>query len=319
MTAEIPLVSIIIVNYNGESLLKKCLGSIKNNNYKNYEIILLDNHSTDDSVKFIETNYPEVSIIKLDKNYGFAEPNNIGAKQAKGDLFFFLNNDTIINENSISELVKFIQQSDASICQSLLLKPDGSIDSSGDFITTGGITFSSKKNETKIIPILSARGAAMMVKKEVFWELNGFDKQFFASFEDVDFGWRAWLLGHKVVLVPQSIVYHHGGKTSSTLNYMKFHGTKNTLVLCFVNFEFWNFIRSLFLLLRTILVKRDFNQNELLDYQVSFNPPSFMTTMKALSWIIKHLKYVLKKRKRVNSRRRISTKKLIRMGLIKKI
>jgi len=315
-----PLVSIIIINYNGESLLQKCLNSIKNNDYKNYEIILVDNNSTDNSINSVKTDFSEVKIIKLNKNYGFAEPSNIGAKNAKGELLYFLNNDTTLCKNSLEELVKVIQNPEISICQSMLLRPDGTVDSSGDFITTSGISFSSKKKETNIIPILSARGASMMIKKQVFWKLGGFDKQFFASFEDVDLGWRTWLLGYKVVLVPQSIVFHQGGKTTALLNnYIKFHGTKNTLVLCFVNFEFLNFLKSLFLLLRATILKQDFKQISLEDSKITFNPPSFIITLKAIGWLIKNFGYVLKKRKKVNSGRRISTKKLIQMGLIKKI
>ena len=320
MTQDEQKVSIIIVNFNGKSYLKSCLESIENNSYKNFEIILVDNNSTDDSIDYVRKNFRNVKIIKLNKNFGFAEPSNIGAKNARGKLLYFLNNDTTLCQNSLEELVKVIQNPEIATCQSLLLKPDGAVDSSGDFITTAGITFSSKKKETNIISILSARGASMMIKKQVFWKLGGFDKKFFASFEDVDLGWRTWLLGYKVVLAPQSIVFHQGGKTTALLNnYIKFHSTKNTLVLCFVNFEFWNSLKSLFLLFRAIILKQDFKQFSIQDSKITFNTPSFKITMKAIGWIIKNLGYILKKRKKVNSDRKISTKKLIRLGLIKKI
>jgi len=98
-----PMVSIIIVNYNGKEFLQKCLESIISNNYKNFEIILVDNNSKEDTVNFVKKNYPDVFIIELDKNYGYAKPNNIGAKKANGDFLYFLNNDTIISNNSIEE------------------------------------------------------------------------------------------------------------------------------------------------------------------------------------------------------------------------
>ena len=103
-----PQVSIIIANYNGRDLLEKCLESLSNVNYKNLEIIIVDNNSTDDSVEFVTKNYPSIILVKLDKNKGFAEPNNIGAKIAKGQFLLFLNNDTVVTENFISEMKKYI-------------------------------------------------------------------------------------------------------------------------------------------------------------------------------------------------------------------
>lgn len=86
---KVPLVSIIIVNYNGKYHLEKCLASLMKINYKNYEIILVDNNSTDTSVEYVKNTYPKITIIKLNDNYGFAEPNNIGAKNAKGEFLLF--------------------------------------------------------------------------------------------------------------------------------------------------------------------------------------------------------------------------------------
>ena len=177
-----PKVSIIIVNHNGLEYLQNCLETISKNSYKNYEIILVDNNSKDESVDFIKKKYSEIKIIQLNDNYGFAEPNNIGAKVAQGDLFYFLNNDTLLRNNSIQELVTVLSNKKIEICQSLLLTPDGSVDSSGDFINISGFAFRSKKMETSVKPIFSARGASMMVKKEVFLKLGGFDPRFFASF-----------------------------------------------------------------------------------------------------------------------------------------
>jgi len=310
-----PLVSIIIVNYNGESYLLKCLNSIMSNNYKNFEIILVDNKSKDDSVKLARKNHPDVSIIELDKNYGFAKPNNIGAKKAKGDLLYFLNNDTIISKNSIEELVKVLQNLEIAICQSLLLHHDNSIDSSGDYINNLGIPYSSKENPLEMCYILSARGAAMMIKKSVFWELLGFDEKFFASFEDVDIGWRAWLWGHKVALVPKSIVYHTGGATVRNLSFeIKFHGVKNFLMLYLVNFE-RPFFSSLIKLAGMILTKKSVVPKH--NKENSFQLPSFSIAFRGLLWILGNLGYVLNKRKKVNSKRVRSTQDLMKLGLIK--
>ena len=138
-------VSVIIVNYNGKKLLEKCLESLFKVNYNNFEVIIVDNNSTDNSIDFLTNNYPSVIILKLDSNKGFAEPNNIAAKIAKGDCLLFLNNDTIVTPNFISEMIEVIKSNKKiAICQSLLLKSDNSIDSSGDFIDELGVCFNSK-------------------------------------------------------------------------------------------------------------------------------------------------------------------------------
>jgi len=226
-----PKISVIIVNYNGKKLLEKCLESLFKTDYNNFEVILVDNNSTDGSMEFVTKNYPKIIVIKLDSNKGFAEPNNIGAKIAKGEYLLFLNNDTVTTTNFISEMIKVLEKDEKiAICQSLLLKPDGNIDSSGDFIDKMGIVYNSKTKTDEIKEISSARGASMLIRKKIFDKLGGFDEKFFFSFEDVDLGWRSWILGYKVVIVPNSIVYHSAGKTSSNLKpEVAFHGLKKSI------------------------------------------------------------------------------------------
>lgn len=312
-----PLVSIIIVNFNGKQYLQKCLNSIEQSAYRNYEIILVDNNSSDGSVEYVKKNFQDVIIIKLDNNYGFAEPNNIAAKQSKGDLFYFLNNDTEILQNSLSELVYTLNKSDIAIGQSLLLKENNDVDSSGDYITKMGLVYNSTKIEKTIKPILSARGASMIIKKEIFWNLGGFDKKFFASFEDVDLGWRAWISGYKVVLVPTSIVYHLGGATIKNLeSEISFHGVKNTLILCITNFEFLYSIQSIGNLSKLMFKKFFFHIDPANSYDMKLNIPRIGIIFKAFVWLLKNFRYVINKRNTVKLSRIVSTKELLEKGLI---
>jgi len=312
------LVSIIIINYNGKHHLEKCLKSLMQIDYKNYEIILVDNNSNDDSINFVKKFYPSVNIIQLEKNYGFAEPNNIGAKRAVGEFLLFLNNDTIVKPNFISELVKVINtDSKIAICQSFLLKPNEEIDSSGDFVDTLGRAYSSRKKVSEVREILSARGAAMLTRKESFFDLGKFDKKFFASFEDVDIGWRAWLWGYRVVLVPSSVVYHTGGQTIKNISdEIRFHGIKNTLMLRLVNFECSLAIKSIIKLFFVSFMRKIFRVKIISDPEEGPPLPSYGITFKGVSWVIKNLGYVLEKRKLVNKKRVLSTKELIEKGLI---
>jgi GT2 family glycosyltransferase len=318
---ELPLVSIIIVNYNGKSHLEKCLLSLSKSSYQRFEVILVDNNSTDSSVEFVQKSYPFVDIIKLDKNYGFAEPNNIGAQKAKGEFLLFLNNDTMPTPNFITEMVKIAKENpEIAIFQSLLLKSNGAIDSSGDYMDMYGRAYSSREKVTEIRQILSARGASMMVRNKVFWDLRGFDKNFFVSFEDVDLGLRAWIYGYKVVLVPKSIVYHFGGQTIQKLDSMvSFHGVKNTLILRLTDFEIAFAIKSMTVLFFVSIMRKLFGISVIKDPEQSPALPSFKIIFCGLIWLVKNLDYVISKRRMIKSRRVRSTRELVKMGLITKL
>ena len=324
-----PKVSVIIVNYNGKALLEKCLESLAKVNYENFEIILVDNNSTDGTVEFVTKTYPSIIIIKLDSNRGFAEPNNIGAKIASGKYLLFLNNDTIVTPNFISEMVKVIEKDKKiAICQSLLLRLDGSIDSSGDFIDQLGVVYNSTTKINEIREISSARGASMLIRKNVFNELDGFDEKFFVSFEDVDISWRAWMIDYKSILVPKSIVHHLGGQTiMGKKPEIAFHGFKNQLSMKITNFEPSLAVRNTLL----FFVIYGFRELKIwLDYKLrgtttltSTNyenkiaeKPSFKIITKSILWILCNPGYLVKKQRKVNYSRKISTKTLMKMNII---
>ncbi len=313
-----PFVSVIIVNYNGRTYLEKCLKSLMNINYSNFQVILVDNNSEDGSVEFVRKLYPTITIKKLEKNFGFAKPNNIGARISKGNYLLFLNNDTDPDPNFVKELVDTIKKnSEIAICQSLLLKPDGSIDSGGDYVDKYGRAYSMHTAPNKIKPILSARGASMLIKKDVFWELGGFDENFVTSFEDVDIGWRAWIMGYKAVIVPKSIVYHFSGKTIEKLKKdIQFHGAKNSLVLRLVNFERWYSMKSITILFFTTLMRRLFGISVISDPEETKPLPPIKIMLKAISWVFRNWNYVSTKRKQLQTKRVRSTNELIKLNLI---
>ena len=324
-----PKISVIIVNYNGKKLLENCLESLFKTDYNNFEVILVDNNSTDGSMEFVTKNYPKIIVIKLDSNKGFAEPNNIGVKIAKGEYLLFLNNDTVTTTNFISEMVKVLEKDEKiAICQSLLLKPDGNIDSSGDFIDKMGIVYNSKTKTDEIKEISSARGACMLIRKKIFDKLGGFDEKFFFSFEDVDLGWRSWILGYKVVIVPNSIVYHSAGKTSSKLkSEVAFHGLKNQLSMKITNFE-PRFVFSSLLLFFFVYGSREIKI--WFDYKIkgytnitstkyedkTAENPSIKIVIKSISWIFKNISYLRRKHNQVNENRIMSTTNLQKIKII---
>ena len=326
---QLPKVSIIIINYNGKHHLESCLESLLKINYNNTEIIIVDNNSTDDSVNFVSKNFPDVILIRLNENKGFAEPNNIASKVATGDLLLFLNNDTIVTPSFISEMIKPIQQdSDIGICQSLLLKPDESIDSSGDFIDTLGVVYNSKTQISEIREISSARGASMMIKKNLFEQLEGFDKKFYFSFEDVDLSWRCWIAGYKVLIIPKSIVYHLGGQTYQKVkNSMAFHGFKNQLSMKITNFESSLVLKNMlkfFVIYGTRELKIWFDYKihgrtklSSTKYENNIAPkPSFKIIFNSIWWILKNQKYLIEKQRNVHFERKVSTRQLENINIL---
>lgn len=316
-----PLVSVIIVNYNGQKYLEDCLESLNKVTYLNAEVIFVDNGSSDDSVEFVTKHYPHVNLIRLNENKGYAEANNIGAKIANGNYLMFLNNDTVVSSDFIDRLVYTAETDNRiAICQSLLVKPDGTIDSSGDFIDELGVVYNSKTEVTDIREISCARGASMLVRKEFFEKVGGFDAKFFVSFEDVDLGWRAWIFGYRVVIVPQSRVVHYGGQTISKIKpQVAFHGFKNQLAMKITNFE------TSLAFKKTVLFFAVYGARELriwFDYlihgktnlsatpydNVPAQKPSIIIITKSILWILSNFRYIIQKHKYVNSNRVMSTK-----------
>ena len=324
-----PKVSVIIVNYNGKALLEKCLESLSKVNYENFEIIVVDNNSTDGSIELVTKNYTSIILLKLNSNKGFAEPNNIGAKIANGKYLLFLNNDTIVTPSFISEMVQVIENDKKiAICQSLLLKPDESVDSSGDFIDPLGVVYNSTKKTDEIREISSARGASMLIRKNIFDILEGFDEKFYVSFEDVDLGWRTWMIGYKVILTPKSVVYHVGGQTiKSKKPEIAFHGFKNQLAMKITNFEPPIAIRNTLL----FFIRYGFRELKIwCDYKIKgttaltatdyenkiAEKPSFKIITKSILWVLSNPKYLLKKQRQIRFSRKVSTKALMKMNII---
>ena len=315
------LVSIIIVNYNGKEYLENCLKLLRYCKYSPFEIIVVDNGSVDDSLYFISNKFPDVQIIKLKQNIGFAKANNLAAKAANGDLLLFLNNDTLPTPDFLNELVEpLLKNNNVVICQSLLLRNDLQVDSAGDFLDVFGCAFSSHTIPSITSPILSAKGASMLMNKKIFFSLGMFDEHFFASFEDVDLGWRACIYGYDVLIVPKSIVYHLGSKTISKIHeQIWFHVIKNSIIIRIINFETIKSIKPLFFLF-SLSFLRKITRKKIIPDSTARSPsyiPTYGTIFKSLFWVICNWKYVRTRKNIIKLYRKRSTVDLINSGLIR--
>ncbi len=222
-----PMISIILVNLNGRSLLPDCLDALLKQSFpsEKMEIILVDNGSSDDSVTFIRENYPAVVVIEAGKNLGFAGGNNVGAETARGDYLAFINNDAISDTNWLSAAMNaFYQQPDIDCAACKLLNADGS---AIDYVETSLNLFGRAFQLGENLPVeLNSRdtpietfapcGGAMVIRRQVFLDVGGFDDDYIAYFEDVDLGWRLWVQGYKTWFVPESFVYHKKHQTGTS-------------------------------------------------------------------------------------------------------
>jgi len=229
----LPTVSIVVVNYNGLRHLEDCFSSLTHLDYpsENLELILVDNASTDGSAEYLETHYPQVRIVQNQDNIGFGAGNNLGARVAVGQYVVFLNNDMRADSQFVRELVRTIQSDPRIVCVSakILDWAGQRFDFAGAAAHFAGYAYQvgvgqrfDPEQFTEVKPILFACGGAMMMERQCFLEVGGFDGDYFAFYEDLDLGWRLWLLGHQVVFAPDAIVRHrHHGTAGNFAGYRK--------------------------------------------------------------------------------------------------
>ncbi len=248
-----PLVSIIIVNWNGLKWLSDCFSSLHSQDYKNFEIVFVDNASSDGSVEWVKKHYLKTKIIVNKENLGFADANNVGYRQAKGEYILFLNNDTRVTKTFLSELVDVFKDPTIGGAQSKILLMDhpDTHDSVGAYMTPSGFLYhfgfgkKDAKQYDKQIELYTAKGACMMFKKEVLKrvEYNGWvlDPDYFAYFEESDMCHRIWLSGSRIVYAYKSVIYHKMGATSSGMNnaFIQYHSFKNRLNSYLKNLGAW--------------------------------------------------------------------------------
>ncbi|MFH1824891.1 MAG: glycosyltransferase family 2 protein [Candidatus Firestonebacteria bacterium] len=218
------LVSIIIPNYNGEKYLSDCLASLRMQNYKEREIIIVDDCSIDDSVEIIKKYFPEVKILRNDKNYGFAKTVNNGIQFARGKYIALLNNDTKVVSNWLSDLVREIKRNDnIGMCASkiLFLNNTNLIDSVGVVLYPDGMSRTRGHQEKdigqydQVEEVLLPSGCSALYRRDALDYVGLLDEDFISYCEDTDLGLRVRLAGWKAVLVPTAITYHSYSRASN--------------------------------------------------------------------------------------------------------
>jgi GT2 family glycosyltransferase len=238
----LPLVSVVIPNWNGKKYLETCITSLLNQSYDNIEIIVVDNASTDDSVEYLQKNFPQVKVIRHNQNMGFGAANNAGIRLAQGNYMMMLNNDTRLEPNCIEELKKSIEKDrkyGACASKILLEKENNLLDVAGIDVCLDGLAIGRGRLESgdqfnKEEEVFFASDCACLYKKEMLDDIGLtneiYDEDFFAYADETDMGWRAQLAGWKCIYNPQAVVYHlHSASSSSYSPFKAFLVERNRI------------------------------------------------------------------------------------------
>ena len=224
-----PKVSIVILNWNGRKYLERFLPSVCKSTYDHWELVVIDNASTDDSIEFLKENYPAVRIIVNKENAGFAGGYNSGLAAVESEYYVLLNSDVEVEAGWLEPMVRLLENdSRIAACQPSIMQfsnrayyeyagaAGGWLDRYGYPFAMGRIFDECEKEEGRYSepsPIFWASGAALFIRSKIYWEMKGLDESFFAHQEEIDLCWRIQWAGYKIFSCPSSKVYHVGGGT----------------------------------------------------------------------------------------------------------
>lgn len=253
-------VTVVTVNWNGKSHLSTLLPPLLA--LEPGEVIVVDNGSTDGSQEFLRRRFPQVRLLENGVNRGFAQPCNLGAETAQGSCVAFINNDMRPEPDWLAAALEKLDERTPCVASRILDWEGSRIDYNGSSLHYLGYGLQEDLGQTvekaaRREDVLFPCGGAMLVDRQVFLELGGFDPDYFALFEDVDLGWRLWLAGYRVVLAPGSVVRHRGHATLETQapEKTRYLIHRNALLTIFKNYEEENF-RKILPLALVLSVKR---------------------------------------------------------------
>lgn len=258
-------VSVVIPNFNGIAFLDSVLASLEGQTLSNFEVILVDNGSTDGSCSFVTANYPWVHLIELSENFGFCGAVNAGIRAAKAPYVLLLNNDTEVKEDFVEEMLAAIRRhKNAFSCGARMVQyhDRDRLDDVGNYYCALGWSFARGRGkdihayETED-KIFSACAGAAIYRKKIIEKIGYFDEEHFAYLEDTDIGYRARIYGYENWYAPKAIVYHVGSGTSGS-RYNQFktrYSSRNNIYLIYKNMPLLQIILNLPFLAVGFLIK----------------------------------------------------------------
>ena len=303
------MISIIIPHLKGTNILMECVSSIiKNTQNIHYEIIIVDNNSTDGSIDAINQKFSDIKIVQSNINRGYAGGCNLGAENAKGEYLLFLNNDTkitnaaielLVDAMKIDENISSVQPKIKNYYNKNLFDYAGACGGYIDYLvypfSRGRIfntieedlgQYDSKKK------IFWASGTAFITRKDIFIKMNGFDETLFAHMEEIDYHWKCLLNGYDIYVEPKSVVYHKGGQTLPYGSYKKTYlNHRNSMILFLTNHQNLSF--------KIIFKRFALNDIAALYYLFTGKFKGFGAVCMANLWMFFNIRYLLKRKREI--------------------
>lgn len=321
-------ISLVVLNYNGIHLLKEYFDSLFKQTLIPDEIIMLDNNSTDDSVKFVNKKYPKVKVVQNKTNDGTAEGSNKGFQHVTGDYVIFQSNDLKLEKNCIKALVDLIKtDKKIGIITSVFLKykPEKNgeylVDNAGGIVDMFGFGMQKYpavpvKEIPEIGDVFFSYGSSFIIPTKLYKKMNGFDDRFFTLNDDIDLSWRVRKLGYSIFYTKKSIVYHHGSATLGPLfqrAQKRYWSERNTIATLIKNHTF-----PMLIMYGTIYMMLLFAEMAYFLYRK--RPELFWADFKAILWNIFQFPETIKRRHAIQkmSKKNISLpfeKKSIKLSL----
>ncbi len=307
-----PFISVIITNKNAYKWFNKCLTSLYNQTFKDFEVILVDDGSTDGSMKYVEKKFPWVHTVYSLENAGFAKANNLGASAAKGRYLLILNADTHMEKDTLQKAYEILRKNPSYRLAQLDIRNYKKSDLMGPDCIFGMDRFGYPIAPSKMF---YTDAAAMIITKDLFFKLRGFDETFFIYLEDMDLCWRAHLLGENVYFLRGVYVYHFAGGTSVSTQ-LKEHGIyatslrrrydaqKNSLRSLIKNY-------SLSTLFWTLPISLLLASAEGFLYLFKGNILGFFALHRSIFWNIFNISNTLDERRKVQETRKVSDKVIL--------
>jgi len=247
-----PSVGIAILNWNGRHFLQVLLPLLQQLSYPNYTIYVIDNRSTDDSIPFLQTNFPAVKILPLENNYGFAKGYNLGLAAIAEEYYLMMNSDVEVGRAFLQPMVEMMESDEQiAICQPKILSlrnkeyfehagaAGGMIDILGYPFCRGRIFDTVEKDAGQyndVQQLFWATGTCCLIRKEAYWRVSGMYDYYFMHMEEIDMCWRLNSAGYKIMYCPKAVVYHLGGGSLPYQSAAKtYYNFRNNIIMCFRN------------------------------------------------------------------------------------
>lgn len=252
-----PSVTVLIINYNGRKYLDELLNSLRDQVFPDFKTVLMDNASTDDSVQYVRNNYPWVEVVSHSRNLGFSRAANRGAMRCNSTYFALLNPDMRLEPDWLQTLVDAAETDGgiAAVASKIRLHGSpGTLNGVGGCMNRIGYTWDRGMYEEdhgqydEVAEVFFASAGAALFRRELFFQVGRFDEHMFMYHEDVDFGWRCWLLGHRIVTAPRAVTYHHFAASTRASRGMEWReklGERHNIRSLIKNYERANLLKAL--------------------------------------------------------------------------